>query len=131
LITAGLAATLLTDPGCSGGGSAKSDQRLNAGGSTFVFPMMSKWASEYDKAKGVKVNYQSVGSGGGIQQMTAKTFDFGCTDAPMNEEQLDKAHAEGGDVFHVPLVLGAVVPAYNLKEVQEPLRFSGPVLADI
>ena len=64
--------------------------RLNGGGSTFVYPMMAKWSSEYDKAKGVEVNYQSIGSGGGIQQMTAKTFDFGCTDGPMNEEQLEE-----------------------------------------
>ncbi len=93
--------------------------------------MMSKWAAEYDKAKGVEVNYQSIGSGGGIQQMTAKTADFGCTDGPMNEEQLQKAKDGGGDVVHVPLVMGAVVPAYNLAEVKEPLVFSGPVLADI
>jgi len=93
--------------------------------------MMSKWAAEYDKAKSVEVNYQSIGSGGGIQQMTAKTFDFGCTDGPMNEEQLKKASETGGDVVHVPLVMGAVVPAYNLEEVKEPLVFSGPVLADI
>src|SRR5437016_2372793 len=82
--------------GCTG--SSNSEPRLNAGGSTFVYPMMSKWASEYDKAKGVKVNYNSIGSGGGIQQMIAKTFDFGCTDAPMNEEQLQKARESGGEV---------------------------------
>ncbi len=93
--------------------------------------MMSKWAAEYDKAKGVEVNYQSIGSGGGIQQMTAKTFDFGCTDGPMNDEQLKKAKETGGEVVHIPLVMGAVVPAYNLEEVKEPLVFSGPVLADI
>ncbi len=102
-----------------------------AAGSTFVYPMMSKWSAEYDKAKSVEVNYQSIGSGGGIQQMTAKTADFGCTDGPMNEEQLKKAKEVGGDVFHIPLVMGAVVPAYNLEEVKEPLVFSGPVLADI
>ena len=105
--------------------------RLNAGGSTFVYPMMSKWADEYDKAKGVEVNYQSIGSGGGIQQMTAKTFDFGCTDGPMNEEQLARRQRSGGEVVHIPLVMGAVVPAYNLEGVKEPLEFSGPVLADI
>ncbi len=93
--------------------------------------MMSKWSAEYDKAKGVEVNYQSIGSGGGVRQMTAKTADFGCTDAPMNEEQLKKANEVGGDVVHLPLVMGAVVPAYNLEEVKEPLVFSGPVLADI
>ncbi|MFL5245297.1 MAG: phosphate ABC transporter substrate-binding protein PstS [Gemmataceae bacterium] len=119
---------LLFQFGC-GGGNEK--PRLNGAGSTFVYPMMSKWASEYDKAKGVEVNYQSIGSGGGIQQMTAKTVDFGCTDGPMNEEQLKKAKETGGDVVHIPLVMGAVVPAYNLDDVKEPLTFSGPVLADI
>src|SRR5690349_21730878 len=123
LLAAGISAFV------SGCGSSK--PRLNGGGSTFVYPMMSKWAAEYDKAKGVEVNYQSIGSGGGIQQMTTQTFDFGCTDAPMNEEQLEKARKEGGAVVHVPLVLGAVVPAYNLAEIHEPLTFSGPVLADI
>ena len=126
LATALLAAIVILVSGC---GPAK--PRLNGGGSTFVYPMMSKWAAEYDKAKAVEVNYQSIGSGGGIQQMTVKTFDFGCTDSPMNEEQLDKARKEGGEVLHIPLVMGAVVPAYHLEEVQEPLIFSGPVLADI
>src|SRR5262249_83364 len=105
---------------------------LNGGGSSFVYPIMTKWASEYDKAKGVKINYQSIGSGGGIQQMTAKTFDFGCTDAPMNEEQLQKAHETGGEVLHIPLGMGAAGPIYNVEEVKdEELRFTGPVLADI
>jgi phosphate ABC transporter phosphate-binding protein len=114
--------------GC--GGSA-GKPRLNGGGSSFVYPMMTKWATEYDTARGVEVNYQSIGSGGGIQQMTAKTFDFGCTDSPMNEEQLQKARDTGGEVVHIPLVMGGVVPAYNLEEVKEPLIFTGPVLADI
>jgi len=127
---AGLTAlSLLAIGGCSDG--AKSPTRLNAGGSTFVYPMMSKWASEYEKAKGVQVNYQSIGSGGGIQQMTAKTFEFGCTDGPMNEEQLQKCRQQGAEAVHVPLVMGAVVPTYTLDEVKEPLRFSGPLLADI
>jgi phosphate transport system substrate-binding protein len=93
--------------------------------------MMSKWAGEYDKAKGVKINYQSIGSGGGIQQMTAKTLDFGCTDAPMNDEQLAKARETGGDVVHIPLVMGAAVAIYNLDEAKEALQFTGTVLADI
>jgi phosphate ABC transporter phosphate-binding protein len=129
LALAAIAITILTWAGC--GGSGKQEQRLNGGGSSFVYPMMSKWASEYQKATGVKVNYQSIGSGGGIQQMTAKTFDFGCTDAPMNEEQLKKAEATGGAVVHIPLVMGAVVPIYNLEGITQPLRFSGPVLANI
>jgi phosphate transport system substrate-binding protein len=108
-----------------------SGKRLNAGGSTFVYPMMSKWAAEYEKAAGVQVNYQSIGSGGGIQQMTAKTFDFGCTDGPMNEEQLEKCRETGSEPLHIPLVLGAVVPTYNLEGVTEPLMFTGALLADI
>jgi phosphate ABC transporter phosphate-binding protein len=112
-------------------GSAHADERINAGGSTFVYPMMSKWSSEYNKVNHIQINYQSIGSGGGIQQMTAKTMDFGCSDGPMNDEQLKKAKETGGDVVHIPLVMGAVVPAYNLPEVKEPLHFSGAVLADI
>src|SRR5690242_20451844 len=92
---------------------------------------MTKWASAYNKEKGVQVDYTSSGSGNGIQQMIDKKNDFGCTDAPMSEDQLKKAAAEGGEVLHVPLVMGGVVPIYNLKDVKEPLRFTGPVLADI
>ena len=119
----------LTVIGCNGGGGAK--PRLNGAGSTFVYPMMTKWTAEYDNAKGVEVNYQSIGSGGGIQQMTEKTADFGCTDGPLSEAQLKLAQDKGGEVFHIPLVMGAVVPVYNLAEVQEALTFTGPVLADI
>lgn len=126
-----LAVVCLAAAGCSFTGCGGGKPRLNGAGSSFVYPMMSKWAAEYDKAKGVEVNYQSIGSGGGIQQMTAKTADFGCTDGPMNEEQLNKAKEVGGAVVHVPLTMGAVVPAYNLPEITEPLIFSGPVLADI
>jgi phosphate transport system substrate-binding protein len=93
--------------------------------------MMSKWGHEYEKAKGFKINYQSIGSGGGIQQMTAQTVDFGCSDGPMNEEQLKKAKEEKGEVVHIPLAMGADVPAYNLEEVTDQLKFTGPVLADI
>lgn len=129
LMFAALAATVLIGAGCGGAGTQ--GQRLNGGGSSFVDPMMSKWASEYNKAKGVQVNYQSMGSGHGIQQMIAKTIDFGCSDAPMNDEQLNKAKESGGEVVHIPLVMGAVVPIYNLQAIKEPLKFSGPVLADI
>jgi phosphate transport system substrate-binding protein len=121
-----LGMTLVGLPGC---GSGK--PRINGAGATFIYPMMSKWASEYDKVKGVEVNYQSIGSGGGIQQMTAKTADFGSTDGPMNDEQLQKAKDIGGEVVHIPLAMGAVVPAYNLEGVTEPLTFTGPLLADI
>jgi phosphate transport system substrate-binding protein len=112
----------------SGCGSSK---RLNAGGATFVYPIMSKWASEYKKATGIEVNYQSIGSGGGIQQMTARTFDFGCSDGPLNDEQLEKCRDNGAEAVHIPLVMGAVVPVYNLQGVEGPLKFTGAVLADI
>src|SRR5207244_3397406 len=126
LARAAIAAAVLIWTGCGGG----STHRLNGGGSSFVNPMMSKWASEYDKARGVQVNYQSMGSGHGIQQMIAKTIDFGCTDAPLNDEQLSKARGAGGGVVHIPVVMGAVVPIYNLEGIKERLKFSGPVLAD-
>lgn len=127
LVAFGLALLPLLTCGC-GGASAR---RLNGAGSSFVYPMMTKWAGVYDKEHGVQVDYASTGSGNGVQQVIAKTIDFGCTDAPMNEEQFEKARQNGGDVVHIPLVMGAVVPLYNLPEVTEALRFTGPLLADI
>jgi len=112
-------------------GSQTETVRLNAGGSTFVYPLMSKWASVYEKEKGVQINYQSIGSGGGIQKMIAKEFDFGCSDAFLNKEQEQKAQSSGGSAVHVPLAMGAVAIIYNLEGINEPLSFSGPVLADI
>src|SRR3979411_929595 len=106
-----------TTPGNTGKGSradaAAGVRRINGGGATFINPMMSKWSGEYVKANGVEVNYQSIGSGAGITQMTAKILDFGCSDAFMNDENLSKAREKGGDVVHIPLIMGAVVMAYN------------------
>lgn len=93
--------------------------------------MMTKWASVYAKDKGLEVDYQSTGSGNGIQQMIDQKNDFGCTDAPMNDSQLAKAKGIGGEVVHIPLVMGGVLPVYNLAGITESLRFTGPVLADI
>jgi phosphate ABC transporter phosphate-binding protein len=106
-------------------------QTLNGSGSSFVGPLMTKWARDYEKAKQVKINYTPVGSGAGIRQFLEKESDFGCTDAPLNAEQLKKGEASGIQVMHIPLVLGGVVPAYNLEQVKEPLRLTGPVLAEI
>jgi phosphate transport system substrate-binding protein len=92
--------------------------------------MMQDWASAYSKAKGVEVNYQAKGSGAGIHMMTDKEVDFGCSDAPLNEEQLEKAKEAGGEVIHIPLCMGGIVPAYNLPGVPD-LVFSGQVLMDI
>ncbi len=115
----------------NGPGGAAAVKKLEAGGSTFINPQMDEWAKVYARQKGVTVDYAGGGSGKGVTQMIQGTYDFGCTDAPMNEKQLDEARAKGGDVIHVPLILGAVVPGYNLKGLSEPLKFTGPVLADI
>ena len=125
LLLAGLLAVL--SPGCG----TRTQPKINGTGSTFVTPMMKQWASMYDQAKGVKVNYESVGSGIGIRRLTTGLFDFACTDAPMTPEQLDKAKQSGGEIVHIPLVMGAVVPAYNLADVQETVTLTGPVLAGI
>ena len=102
--------------------------QINGAGATFPYPIYSKWFSEYNKLHPeVEVNYQSIGSGGGIRQLTAETVFFGATDGPMTDEQLKGAP---GKVLHFPTVLGGVVPIYNLPGVGE-LRFTGPVIADM
>jgi phosphate transport system substrate-binding protein len=101
---------------------------LTGAGATFPYPIYSKWFDEYHKVKpDLQINYQSIGSGGGIRQLTEKTVDFGASDGPMNDEQIAKA---GGAVLHLPTVLGAVVPAFNVEGVSE-LRLDGAVLAGI
>lgn len=115
-------------PGGNGGGGSK---RITGGGSSFVAPMMKKWAGAYQQARKVEIDYTSSGSGNGVSQMIEGNNDFGGTDAPMNEQQLKKASEKGGEVIHVPVVMGGVVPFYNLPEIKKPLRFTGPVLADI
>lgn len=106
-------------------------QSINGSGSSFVGPMMNRWGRDYEKAKGVKLNYNPVGSGSGVRQFLEKETDFACTDAFLTDEQLKKATAAGGEAVHIPVVLGGVVPAYNLPDVKEPLRLTGPVLAEI
>lgn len=101
---------------------------LNGAGATFPYPIYSKWFDAYRAVQpGLQINYQSIGSGGGIRQVTEKTVDFGASDGPMTNQQQFKID---GKILHIPTVLGAVVPAYNLKGVEE-LKLSGPVLADI
>jgi phosphate transport system substrate-binding protein len=106
---------------------------LNAGGATFVEPVMSVWTAEFKTKTGdkVKINYQGTGSGDGINKMTSQELAFGCSDAPMNKKEVEAAAAKGGEVLHIPLVLGAVVPMYHLAGVDKPLVFTGPVLGDI
>jgi phosphate transport system substrate-binding protein len=104
-------------------------QDLTGAGATFPNPIYSKWFSDYANIKGVKINYQPIGSGGGIRQLSEQTVDFGATDAPMSDTEL--ASAKGGAVLHIPTVLGAVVVSYNVPELTKPLRLDGATLASI
>ena len=104
-------------------------QNINGAGATFPYPIYSKWFSEYSKLHPeVKINYQSIGSGGGIRQVGEGTVDFGASDGPMTDEQLNASKVK---VMHIPTVLGAVVPVYNIPGVNKDLNFSGDVIADI
>jgi phosphate transport system substrate-binding protein len=103
--------------------------QINGAGATFPYPIYSKWFSEYNKMHpDVEINYQSIGSGGGIRQLTNQTVFFGATDGPMTAEQ---QFAAPGPILHLPTVLGAVVPIYNIPGVDTQLKFAGKVLADI
>lgn len=109
--------------------SAGFAQKLTGAGATFPYPIYSKWFSEYSSQhSGVQINYQPIGSGGGIRQVTSGTVDFGASDVPMTDEQLKSSKVK---IIAVPIVLGAVVPIYNLPGVSAELKFSPEVLADI
>ncbi len=102
-------------------------QQITGAGSTFVYPILSKWSEAYSKSTGVQVNYQSIGSGGGIAQIKAATVDFGASDAPLAPDQLTQA-----GLAQFPVVIGGVVPVYNIEGLDAgQLRFTGPLLADI
>ena len=123
-----------TDSSTAGGAAAPatgttSGADLTGAGATFPYPLYSKWFDAYSSKTGVKINYQSIGSGGGIRQLSEQTVDFGATDAPMTDAELAKA--KGGAVLHFPTVLGAVAVVYNLPELTQPLRLTGDVLAAI
>jgi len=119
ILLAGAAATAAT---------AQAEQ-INGAGATFPYPIYSKWFSDYNKLHpDVEINYQSIGSGGGIRQLSNQTVFFGATDGPMTPDQMQGAP---GRILHLPTVLGAVVPIYNIPGVDAPLKFSGTLLADI
>ena len=106
-------------------GAAQAD--ITGAGATFPYPIYAKWADAYKKATGVAMNYQSIGSGGGIKQITAKTVDFGASDMPMKGEDLDRA-----GLIQFPAIIGGVVPVYNIKGVDSgKLKITGEVLANI
>jgi phosphate transport system substrate-binding protein len=119
----GLAVVILLASTCSWA------QSINAAGATFPYPIYSKWFDEYHKLHAnVQINYQSIGSGGGISQLQAKTVDFGASDGPMSDDQLGKT---GFKVLHFPTVLGAAVPTYNIPGVTGDLKFTPEALAGI
>jgi phosphate transport system substrate-binding protein len=102
---------------------------ISGAGATFPYPIYAKWADAYKKETGIGLNYQSIGSGGGIKQLSAGTVFFGASDMPMTDQQLKDAP---GAILHFPTVIGGVVPVYNVStEVTQQLHFSGPLLADI
>src|SRR5207248_8190564 len=104
-------------PGASISGPIPDEAKsLNAAGATFPAPLYQKWFDEYAKLTQVQVNYQAIGSGGGIKGIQDQTVDFGASDAPMADDQLKDA--KGGDIFHIPSALGAIVPTYNLPNVK-------------
>ena len=105
------------------------ETQLNGAGATFPYPMYSKWFSEYNKLHpDVQINYQSIGSGGGIRQVLNGTVDFGASDGPMTDEQLKEAKTK---ILHIPTVLGAVVPAYNVPGISGDIKFTPEALAGI
>ena len=103
-------------------------QDLTGAGATFPDPIYKKWIADYNAKTHIQINYQAIGSGGGIKQLSAKTVFFGATDGPMSDEQLKNA---GAPILHFPTVLGGVVPIYNVPGVSQPLNFPASTLADI
>jgi phosphate transport system substrate-binding protein len=109
-------------------GGAVAQTNLTGAGATFPYPIYSKWFSEYHNLHSdVQINYQSIGSGGGIKQVQAGTVDFGATDGPMTDEMLKGTRFK---LFHIPTVLGSDVPVYNLPAVKDEIKFTGEILAD-
>ena len=109
--------------------AAATAQNINAAGATFPYPIYNRWFTEYSQQHpDVKINYQSIGSGGGIRQVTEGTVDFGASDGPMSDEQLKASKIK---IVHIPTVLGAVVPVYSLPGVTEELKFTPDAIAGI
>jgi phosphate transport system substrate-binding protein len=117
-----------SDSSSSGSGGANSP--LVGAGSTLVAPLMSKWQSDFSSKSEITVTYGAIGSGGGIEQITSRTVDFGASDAPLTEEQFEEADAQG-EVEQIPWALSGTVPAYNVKGAPKNLKLNGEVLAGI
>jgi len=128
-----LAACTGENKGAAGdSGAARSNTAgvdLNGAGATFPQPIYRKWFADYANKTGVKINYQSIGSGGGIRQLSEGTVDFGATDSPMKDDEIAKA--KGGAIMHIPTVIGMVVVTYNVPELTQPLKLTGQTIADV
>ncbi len=132
LVTTGAFSQKLPGSGMIKGGVAGETKNLTGAGATFPAVLYTKWFSEYVKVTGVQVNYQPIGSGGGIKSISDQTVDFGASDGPMTDEQL--AAAKGGKILHIPMALGSVCPTYNIPELAtsaEGLRFTADTLSGI
>src|SRR4051812_823651 len=135
VLALGAAACGSDDNNSGGGGGGSSNVAakggsLNGAGATFPQPVYDEWAARFKDSTGTTVNYQGIGSGGGVAQFTAGTVDFGATDSAMTDDEL-KAASKKGDPVHVPTVFGAVTVSYNLDEVDKGLKLDGPTVADI
>jgi phosphate transport system substrate-binding protein len=120
--------TAASPPATTGGGAAGGGGKTLIGaGATFPEPLYKRWFQEYGQKTGVQINYQAIGSGGGIKAITAKSVDFGASDAPMSDEEMKAAP----DVIHIPTVAGAVCVAYNLPGIPAGLKLTGDMIADI
>ena len=115
----------------SSGGTAKAGGSINGAGATFPAPVYQEWAARFKEAQGTTVNYQGIGSGGGIAQFSAGTVDFGATDSAMKDDEIATAEKKGSSPVHIPTVLGAVTVSYNLDGVDQGLKLDGKAVADI
>jgi phosphate transport system substrate-binding protein len=115
--------------GTASAGGATNGVALTGAGATFPYPIYGKWFSDYAARTGIKINYQSIGSGGGVRQIIEQTVDFGASDSPMSDEEMSRA--KGGAILHIPTVLGADVITYNVPGVAQGLKLTGQVVADI
>jgi phosphate transport system substrate-binding protein len=117
--------------GSSSGGTAKAGGTINGAGATFPAPVYQEWAARFKEDQGTTVNYQGIGSGGGIAQFSAGTVDFGATDSAMKDDEIATAQKKGSDPVHVPTVLGAVTISYNVDGVEQGLKLDGKTAADM
>jgi phosphate transport system substrate-binding protein len=129
VFSAGCKSNPATPPTQLGSSQSNGKVQLTGAGSSFVYPIYSRWFSQYSQANpNVQINYQSVGSGAGIRQVSEKIVDFGATDGPMTDAQLAASKVK---IMHIPTVLGGVVPTYNIPGVNQDLKFAPDVIADI